>query len=158
VAYRTIDSAGVPLVEVRGVKKYFHIAPPFFARLLARQKAQVVRAVDGVDLKIWPGETVGLVGESGCGKTTVGRVLTRLYEPTEGQILLRGWDIHTKKPASPSAVVGDEGLPVDEIGLGSLGFYQYIQMIFQNPYSSLNPRKTVRQIVSVPLKTGASGI
>jgi oligopeptide/dipeptide ABC transporter ATP-binding protein len=152
VTHKVVDCSGVPLVEVRGVEKYFHVTPSFLTRLLTRQKAQVVRAVDGVDLKIWPGETVGLVGESGCGKTTLGRVLTRLHEPTAGQVLLRGWDIHTRKPAPQIAAVGEDGLPVDEIGLGPLGFYRYIQIIFQNPYSSLNPRKTVRQIVSVPLK------
>jgi oligopeptide/dipeptide ABC transporter ATP-binding protein len=152
VAHKAVGSKGIPLVEVRKVKKYFHITPSFLTRLLTRHRAQVVRAVDGVNLKIWPGETVGLVGESGCGKTTLGRVLTRLYEPTEGEVLLRGWDIHTRKFPSQVAAVGEEGLPVDEIGLGPLGFYHTIQMIFQNPYSSLNPRKTVRQIVSVPLK------
>jgi peptide/nickel transport system ATP-binding protein len=152
VALKAADSGSTPLVEARGIKKHFRITPSLVGRLLMRQKAQTVRAVDGVDLKIWAGETVGLVGESGCGKTTFGRVLTRLYDPTEGQVLLRGWDIHTKKPAPQVAVVGEEGLPVDEIGLGPLGFYRYIQMIFQNPYSSLNPRKTLRQIVSVPLR------
>jgi oligopeptide/dipeptide ABC transporter ATP-binding protein len=133
---------------------HFHLKPSFLARLLTRQKEQVVRAVDGVDLKIYPGETLGLVGESGCGKTTLGRVLVRLYEPTEGQVLFQGWNIHDRK-ASPAAVtpaagaVAEDGPPVQ--GSGD-GFYHQIQMIFQNPYSSLNPRKTVRQIVSVPLK------
>jgi oligopeptide/dipeptide ABC transporter ATP-binding protein len=141
-----------PLVEAREIKKHFFINPSFLTRLLARQKTKVVQAVDGVDLKIYPGETVGLVGESGCGKTTLGRVLTRLYEPTSGQVLYQGWDIHAQELAHEVAAVSEEGLPVDNSGFGPFGFHRYIQMIFQNPYSSLNPRKTVRQIVSVPLK------
>ncbi len=140
------------LVEARGLRKHFFITPSFLTRALARQKTKVVKAVDGVDLRIYPGETMGLVGESGCGKTTLGRVLTRLYEPTEGQVLYQGWDIHTRKLDHEVATVSEEGLPVNDSGFGPFGLHRYIQMIFQNPYSSLNPRKTVRQIVSVPLR------
>ncbi len=142
-----------PLVEAREVKKHFYIKPGFLTRLLTRRKTQVVQAVDGVSLKIYRGETVGLVGESGCGKTTLGRVLTRLYEPTEGQVLFQGWDIHTERPGQDVAAIMEEGLPVNDSSLNPFRFYHHIQMIFQNPYSSLNPRKTVRQIVSVPLKS-----
>jgi oligopeptide/dipeptide ABC transporter ATP-binding protein len=142
----------LPLVEARGIKKHFHITPSFLARLLTRQQTKVVKAVDGVDLRIYSGETVGLVGESGCGKTTLGRVLTRLYEPTEGQVLYQGWDIHAQQLDHEVAAVSEEALPVNDTGFGPFGFHRYIQMIFQNPYSSLNPRKTVRQIVSVPLR------
>jgi oligopeptide/dipeptide ABC transporter ATP-binding protein len=123
------ESRSNPLIEAQGIKKYFYRQPSLLARLVARQQPTVLRAVDGVDLPIWPGETVGLVGESGCGKTTLGRVLVRLYEPTAGQVLY-------------------DGRPVT----GATGFHRTAQIIFQNPYSSLNPRKTVREILAVPLR------
>jgi oligopeptide/dipeptide ABC transporter ATP-binding protein len=141
-----------PLVEAQNIKMYFPIRRSLLVKLFTRGTDQWVKAVDGVDLCIRAGETVGLVGESGCGKTTLGRVLTRLYEPTAGRVLFEGRPL----PGSagvPEAVVFDNGLEVPRQDFSDrLSFYQMAQIIFQNPYSSLNPRKTVRQIVSVPLK------
>ncbi len=130
-----------PLIEVRQLKKHFLTRRSPLVKLLARKRDLLVRAVDGVNLAIGDGETVGLVGESGCGKTTLGRVIIRLYEPTDGQIFYEGQDI------------------TDTRGSELLKLRRQAQIIFQNPYASLNPRKTVRQIISVPLqKRGVTGI
>lgn len=129
-----------PLVAVKDIYKHFYIRPSFLARTLARAKEQVVRAVDGVDLEVYPGETVGLVGESGCGKTTLGRTIVRLEEPTAGQLFFKG------QPVKGNQVSYHDGNKQVQ-----RKYFHEAQIIFQNPYSSLNPRKTVREIISNPL-------
>ncbi len=122
------------LVDVRGLKMYF----PVGKSLLAKNR-RWLKAVDDVSFTIGRGETFGLVGESGCGKTTVGRCLVRLYQPTAGSILFDGQDIaHTReKQLAP--------------------YRKRMQMIFQDPYASLNPRMTIASIIAEPLlKTGMS--
>jgi oligopeptide/dipeptide ABC transporter ATP-binding protein len=128
-------------VAVRDLHKYFYIRPSFLARTLAREKEKIVHAVVDVDLEIYPGETLGLVGESGCGKTTLGRVMVRLEEPTGGELQFKG-----------EPVEGNTILETTDNGKQRLKYFHAAQIIFQNPYSSLNPRKTVREIISTPLR------
>ena len=119
-----------PLISIRDLAVHFPVRKSLFGR--ARQ---IVKAVDGVSLDIFAGETLGLVGESGCGKTTLGRALLRLVEPTSGQVLFHGEDLAHLSRAAMRAE------------------RRHLQIIFQDPYASLNPRMTVSQIVSEPLAT-----
>jgi oligopeptide transport system ATP-binding protein len=118
-----------PLLQVRGLRMHF----PVTEGLIARRHIGDVKAVDGVDLSIRRGETLGLVGESGCGKTTMGRCILRLEKPTAGEILYDGVDI---------AKLGRREL---------VALRRRIQVIFQDPYSSLNPRQKVGSIISEPM-------
>jgi len=124
------QESGSPLLEVTGLTKYFPVTGGF---LLKRHIADV-RAVDGIDFTVHQGESLGLVGESGCGKSTTGRLIARLLEPTAGKISYQGQDI-THASRKQLAPVRSE-----------------IQMIFQDPYSSLNPRHTVGRIISRPME------
>lgn len=116
-----------PLLEIKGLKKRFPIHKGWF------QPKKYVNAVNGIDLKIREGETFGIVGESGCGKTTTGRCILRLIEPTEGQVLYQGKDITKYNKQEMRKLRRD------------------LQMVFQNPYDTLNPKLTIRQILSEPL-------
>lgn len=119
-----------PLVEVRNLKKYFSVS----RGLIFQRNTGVVRAVDGVSFTIHRGETLGMVGESGCGKTTVGRTMLGLYPATDGHVTIDGDDILTARA---------EDL---------LRVRRKAQIIFQDPYASLNPRWTVNSIVSEPMR------
>jgi oligopeptide/dipeptide ABC transporter ATP-binding protein len=120
---------GQELLRIEGLVKYF----PIRAGLFKRQVGQV-HAVDGVDLTLNAGETLGLVGESGCGKTTLSRTVIKLVEPTEGKIIFAGRDI-----------TGFSRRQMREVR-------REMQIVFQDPYASLNPRMTVREIVSEPMR------
>jgi oligopeptide transport system ATP-binding protein len=117
-----------PLLEVRDLKMHFPIHTGIF-----RRHTGDVKAVDGVSFTIQPGETLGLVGESGCGKSTVGRAILRLYEPTAGAVILGGEDITQLSPEALRLV------------------RPTMQMVFQDPQASLNPRMTVQSIIAEPL-------
>jgi peptide/nickel transport system ATP-binding protein len=123
---------GKVLLEVQGLKKYFPITSGFFRRTVGH-----VRAVDDVSFTIRQGETLGLVGESGCGKTTVGRCILRAIKPTAGKVYY-----HADNGAIDITALQDDSLRA---------MRRQMQLIFQDPYSSLNPRMTVREIVGEPL-------
>jgi oligopeptide transport system ATP-binding protein len=119
VTEQSPNGNGGAILEVKDLKKHFRVG-----------RGAYLKAVDGVSLQIQKGETFGLVGESGCGKTTVGRVLVRLYEPSEGEVLFAGEDVHKTE--------GDEGKLLN----------RKMQMIFQDPQASLNPRMIVSDIIA----------
>jgi peptide/nickel transport system ATP-binding protein len=119
----------VPLMQIKNLKTYFPIRNGFFGGI-----SDHVKAVDDVTFDVYPGETLGLVGESGCGKTTIGRTIIRLEEPTEGEMIYKGKDIAK--------------MNTEELRL----FRKDVQIIFQDPYSSLNPRMTIGNAIMEPMQ------
>jgi len=127
---KQIDSADNALLKVEGLKKYFPVRRGFFQGVIG-----LIKAVDGVAFEIYQGKTLGLVGESGCGKSTIARLVLRLLAPDEGRIIYKGEDI--------------SGLPEGKIK----PLRKEMQIIFQDPYGSLNPRMTVGQSIEEGLRT-----
>jgi oligopeptide/dipeptide ABC transporter ATP-binding protein len=123
-----MSTAGTPLIEVRDLVKHF----PIKQGVIFQRQVGAVQAVDGVSFDVLEGETLGIVGETGCGKSTTARLLARLLDPTSGAIRFDGEDIAQRS------------------GSGLKALHRQIQMVFQDPYSSLNPRKTVGSIISDP--------
>ncbi len=127
-------AAGDVIVRAEGISKYFDVSPPWLNRVLEGKPRTVLHAVDDVSFTIRRGETLSLVGESGCGKSTVARMLVGLYVPTRGRVEFFGRDLAEMNTAA------------------GRGLRQKLQMIFQDPYASLNPRWRVADIVAEPLK------
>ena len=130
---RRVVARGAPLVELTDVVKYFDVSAPWLNRVLERQPRLLLHAVDGVSFTVKAGETLALVGESGCGKSTIARMVVGLYAPSRGVIRFDGQDTSMLKTAAGRTL------------------RRRLQMIFQDPYASLNPRWTVGRIVAEPL-------
>jgi oligopeptide transport system ATP-binding protein len=127
---KTDKSKNPVLLEVKGLKKHF----PIKRGILFSKQVGAVKAVDGLDLFVREGETLGMVGESGCGKSTTGRLILRLIEPTEGEVIFQGQDL----------------LKLNNNEMRHMR--RQLQMVFQNPYASLDPRMTVGDIIAEPLR------
>ena len=124
-----------PMLQVEGLKRHFDVSPPLLNRVIERLPRAVVKAVDGIGFEVGQGETFSLVGESGCGKSTVARLIVGLYRPTDGSIRFEGVEI-----GAPGGEAERERVQ------------SRMQMIFQDPYASLNPRWRVADIVAEPLR------
>ncbi|MCH7343283.1 ATP-binding cassette domain-containing protein [Pelomonas sp. CA6] len=131
----TVGMDSKPLVEVQDLAKTFDVSAPWLNRVVERKPRQFVHAVDGVSFAIPRGRTLALVGESGCGKSTVARLLVGLYEPSRGQVRFDDADIAATLKSRDA-----------------LALRRRMQMIFQDPYASLNPRWTVQDIIAEPLR------
>ena len=123
------DYSAPPILQVRNLKKHFPIKK---GAIFAKQVG-AVKAVDDVSFDLWPGETLGVVGESGCGKSTTGRAILQLHKPTSGSVVFQGQELTTLSNTQMRAVRRD------------------LQIVFQDPYASLNPRMTVGNIIAEPL-------
>lgn len=124
--------AETPMLELRDAARYFDVSRPALQRLIAGEGKRILRAVDGVNLSVPKGTTLSLVGESGCGKSTVARLAVGLYRPSAGQVMFDGRDLAEARAASDQR--------------------RRMQMIFQDPYASLNPRWRVRDIIAEPIR------
>jgi peptide/nickel transport system ATP-binding protein len=124
--------ADTPMLELRDAARYFDVSRPLLQRVIAGEGKRLLRAVDGVSLAVPKGRTLSLVGESGCGKSTVARLAVGLYRPSAGQVMFDGRDLAEARAASDQR--------------------RRMQMIFQDPYASLNPRWRVRDIVAEPIR------
>src|SRR5947209_20117586 len=126
---------GAQFVRLDGLKRYFDVSAPWLVRAIEGRPRQIVQAVDGVDIRIAKGETFSLVGESGCGKSTVARLVVGLYPPTAGSIEFDGNDMATERNQARHSALR-----------------RRLQMIFQDPYASLNPRWRVFDLIAEPIR------